>query len=126
MVYRAGILFCAIATALAAADGSQLLELDKPEGTGTQILKPRDLKELSHKNFNELLSKALTEGPKSAAELPRKFASRRQVCSIPLLEAPIDRSKHFSMKTIPTGPRSFDGTAVPNPAPACKDWQSGH
>ena len=126
MLYRAGILLCAFATTLAAADGSQPVQLDKSERPGVQTLKPRALKQLSNGNFNELLSKALTERARAAAALPpAKAASGREVCSIPLLEAPIDRSKHFSMKTIPTGPRSFDGTAVPNPAPACKDWPTG-
>ncbi len=126
MLYRAGILLGAFATLLAAADASQLAQLDNSERPGVQSLKPRDLKELSHQNFNELLSKALAERTRMAVTVPQKIGSSREVCSIPLLEAPIDRSTHFSMKTIPTGPRSSDSTAVPNPAPACKDWPTGH
>jgi hypothetical protein len=60
------------------------------------------------------------------APVAKVFIDGTKQCSIPLLEAHVQRS--FDTRgviKIPSG--RFDGMAAPNPAPSCKNWnEKGH
>ncbi len=90
-----------------------------------ETLRSPDLNQLSKKQFQQLLSKALS-GPSAPIQIPKlNFVAQERRCSIPLLEWKVSHPERFSIRKLPAGRTNLDSMAIQPPAPACGGWTEG-
>lgn len=130
MLYRMGVLLGITAGILAAADGMKTIQLraegnSQLSGNDGSGLRPRDLKQLPSKEFQDLLSKAFSgEQTKELAQRELKLAQQGvhfpETCSIPLLNAKVDHPERFSMPTLRAQRTPTDRMGGSFSPPVCK------
>jgi hypothetical protein len=84
-------------------------------------LRPPDLSKLSKQQFQELLSKGLTDQPELSGGRSRVQVREQNLCSIPLLKWKVNRPERFNMPQLPAGSKNIDRMATAPPAPECPD-----
>ncbi len=115
----------ALPICLVAADQSAIVNLDSNQPQRKDFLKQFSAKDLlKQPSAGDLAKNPFSTVPD--APVAKVFVDGAKQCSIPLLEAHVQRS--FDTRGVIKVPSShFDGITAPNPAPTCKNWnEKGH
>ncbi len=89
---------------------------------GEQSLAPPDLGQLSRKQFEDRLSKALAASPQLLPSAPvARLSQGEDGCAIPLLEGRVSPTRRLQRETLPAGSGNIDHMPI-LVGRVCRDW----